>query len=537
MIKNKFATQDWTSEQLELIEKYGTTDVYVLQEGIDYAISNDVSSAHFRFSNGTIGTLKNFNYAKKTIVFPEGIIVIGESRLSNLIAKGIIMPSSLVEIKEDAFAKTTSLQSVKFNDNNVTDILIGSQAFFNCRYLHKIKLSNKIHFNFDSAVFSNGTVIEGYAGSDAEKYCEKYGNDFINIGSEGGGGNVFIGTKTSEDQSDIDAINSIVASEDIEEGDFCIVKTEFSSGLYFHKGFVYNGETWEAMDGNYDAENVYFKEDIVLAGSYTAVGNITKSSNTATGTLSAAGKSVKDIIQSIFTKELQPSNKPTNPAVTITLTNAGAKEVGTPFNPEYSASLSAGSYTYGPATGIIAKSWAISDSNGNTSTSSAGVFTSFVVDDNTNYTVTAKATHDAGPVATTNLGNPSNPEVKIAAGEKSKTSSAVTGFRYTFYGSNTTPITLDSTNIRKLSGKTTDNTFSIDVVEGATQVVIAIPTGKTLSKVEDTGAFGTDIVGSFNNNIVEVSGITEGENMKEYNVYVYSPDAALGANTYDVTVE
>ena len=178
------ATQEWTNEQLELIENYGTTDVYVLQEGVDYTISNDVSSAHFRFSNGTIGTLINFNYANKTIVFPEGIIVIGESRLSNLTAKGIIMPSSLVEIKEDAFANTTSLQSVKFNDNNVTDILIGSQAFFNCRYLHKIKLSNKIQFNFDGAIFPSDTIIEGYAGSDAEKYCEKYGNDFVNMGSD-----------------------------------------------------------------------------------------------------------------------------------------------------------------------------------------------------------------------------------------------------------------------------------------------------------------------------------------------------------------
>ena len=160
------------------------TDVYILQEGVDYAISNDVSSAHFRFSNGTIGTLINFNYAKKTIVFPEGIIVIGESRLSNLTAKGIIMPSSLVQIIDMAFANITPLQSVKFNDNNVTDILIGSQAFFNCRYLHKIKLSNKIQFNFDGAIFPSDTIIEGYAGSDAEKYCEKYGNDFINIGSD-----------------------------------------------------------------------------------------------------------------------------------------------------------------------------------------------------------------------------------------------------------------------------------------------------------------------------------------------------------------
>lgn len=188
------STNDYTNEEknklaglenyIDLIDKYGTTDVYVLQEGVDYTISNDVSSAHFRFSNGTIGTLINFNYGNKTIVFPEGIIVIGEKPLFDLRVTGIIMPSSLVQIIDMAFANITPLQSVKFNDNNVTDILIGSQAFFNCRYLHKIKLSNKIQFNFDGAIFPSDTIIEGYAGSDAEKYCEKYGNEFINIGSD-----------------------------------------------------------------------------------------------------------------------------------------------------------------------------------------------------------------------------------------------------------------------------------------------------------------------------------------------------------------
>lgn len=357
--------------------------------------------------------------------------------------------------------------------------------------------------------------------------------------------NIYVGVKTSDNISDTEAINNCIGESIVNKGDICIIKTllQEDTELYSHKGFIYNGTNWEAMDGNYEADNVYFREDIVLAGSYTTVGNVSKSSNTATGTLSAAGKSVKDVIQSIFTKELQPTKS--EPAVTTTLTDAGAKEVGTTFTPSYSASLSTGSYTYGPATGITDKSWTVTDTNGYSKTvdgigslSISGTLTSFIVTDDTNYTVTAKATYDAGVVAKTNLGNLSDPEVKIAAGSKSKKSSAVTGFRYTFYGSNVAAIDLTSANIRNLAGKTsyTNNTFSVEVVEGAKQVVIAIPSGKTLTKVEDTGAFGTDIVGSFIKSNVNVSGLVAGENLKEYNVYVYTPDAALGANTYDVTI-
>ena len=110
---------------------------------------------------------------------------------------------------------------------------------------------------------------------------------------------------------------------------------------------------WSELDyfSDYDATKIKFKQDITLAGDYTAVGNVKKSD----ATLAAKGKSVADLFTTLFTKRLQPGT-PVQPAVSITLTGAGAKEVGTEFTPNYSASLSAGSYTYGPATGITATS-------------------------------------------------------------------------------------------------------------------------------------------------------------------------------------
>jgi hypothetical protein len=124
------------------------------------------------------------------------------------------------------------------------------------------------------------------------------------------------------------------------------------------------------------------------------------------------------------------------------------------------------------------------------------------------------------------------------------TNKTVTGDRYSFYGTKIgvpgagNIMTLNSANVRGLGGKTFDKTFSITVPNGTTHVYIALPSDRTLTKVEDTGAFGTDIVNSFKantNSNISVEG-ANGYTAQNYKVYVYCPDAALGANTYNVTL-
>lgn len=345
----------------------------------------------------------------------------------------------------------------------------------------------------------------------------------------------FEGTKNA-DETDNAAITRIVGDATVHTGDTLVLKTLIATDKYSYMGFVYDGTKWAAMDGNVSADNVILDSDITLAGSYTAVGNVTKAN--ATDTLAAKGKSVSEIFQSIFTKELNPSK--TEPAVSITLTDAGPKEVGTSFTPAYNASLSAGSYTYGPATGITATSWEVTDTNGGSSTEHSGSFDAFTVGDDTNYSITAKATHGQGAMPKTNLDN-DYPNVRIAAGTKTKTSSNVTGYRSYFYGSKTTTVELNSANIRALTNGNdavgSSKTFSLAVVDGSKQVIVAFPTstGKTLSKVLDTVAFGTDIVTEFVKSVVQVEGVN-GYTAVDYDVYVYSPAAALGANTYTVTI-
>lgn len=344
----------------------------------------------------------------------------------------------------------------------------------------------------------------------------------------------FEGIKT-KGETDTDAITRIVGDATLVAGDTLVLKTLIATDKYSYMGFVYDGSKWSAMDGNVSADNVILDSDITLAGSYTAVGNVTKAN--ATGTLVAKGKSVSEIFQSIFTKELNPSK--TEPAVSITLTDAGPKEVGTSFTPTYNASLSAGSYTYGPATGITATSWEVTDTNDNTSTSSNGSFEEFTVEDDTDYSITAKATHGDGAVPVTNIGN-EYPDGKILEGTKTKTSSKVTGFRSYFYGTSNTESVVDSAFIRGLTNSNkaiTSTTFDMTIPQGAKCVYIAFlkSANKSLAKVADQNAFGTDIVGSFEESTVMVEGLN-GYTPAEYEVHTYVSGIALPSNTYKITI-
>ena len=50
----------------------------------------------------------------------------------------------------------------------------------------------------------------------------------------------------------------------LNKGDIAIVKDPIADGVYQYTAYVYNGSAWAAMDGNYNANNVYFDEDLLL---------------------------------------------------------------------------------------------------------------------------------------------------------------------------------------------------------------------------------------------------------------------------------
>lgn len=362
-----------------------------------------------------------------------------------------------------------------------------------------------------------------------------YANDFSSAIS-----NTYTLTPT-EGQTDQEAFNAWKAEVGnvANKGDIFIMKRLIAEDKYSYTGYVYDGTNLVAMDGNYSAENVYLADDITMAGNYTQVGNLTKT-QTGTSTFSTKGKSVAEAFTEIFSKRLQPTIT-AQPAVSLTFSQAKAYEVGTVVTPTYSASLSAGSYTYGPATGITAQTWEVTNTAGGSATTATGTFDNVTVVDGISYTITAKATYNEGAVANDNLGSPSSPEIKIAAGSASKTSSAITGYRNTFYGTTTDKTALDSDTIRTLtkSGKAlaNGNKFTITIPVGAVRVVFAYPaTLRDVTSVTDTNGLGAEVKSAFTMQkmVVKGAGSDAGIEYKVYTTEFAGPVET--ANTYNVTI-
>lgn len=305
-------------------------------------------------------------------------------------------------------------------------------------------------------------------------------------------------------------------------------------------GYAYKDGVWTAFTGNVSAANVYFDNDITCAGSYTQVGNVTKTASEVTK-IPAKGKSVEDVMRAIFTKELQPSA--TQPSAVITLTGAGSYEVGTTFTPKYTTNFNAGSYTYGPATGVTVTGWYIEDSLGHTATTTTGSFMPFVVNDTTNYKITAKASHTAGTIAVTNMGSPSNPTIQILAGDKTSNSSSVTGYRSFFYGVVNDTVAMDSAKVRALTnGKKTSAqkvTVKVNGNTNAKRIIVAIPTksGLKVKTVSKTDGLVTDITSTYSKTgTVQVDGANNVGDMVSYDIWTYQPAAIDSGEIHEITI-
>ena len=96
------------------------------------------------------------------------------------------------------------------------------------------------------------------------------------------------------------------------------------------------------------------------------------------------------------------------------------------------------------------------------------------------YANTATATHGEGAVPVTNLGN-EYAAGKIAAGNKSKATGKITGYRNSFYGTlKAKDGEVNSALVRGLSGKSgkalaAGNSFNLAIPVGAIRVVFAYP--------------------------------------------------------------
>ena len=283
-----------------------------------------------------------------------------------------------------------------------------------------------------------------------------------------------------------------------------------------------------------------YLDDVYLEAPLTYTANIGVLTVPSSGS-AQVGKAGDSLLQ-LFNKILATAKDPTvtQPSVSISLTDAKAYEVGTSFTPSYNVSFNAGSYQYGPATGITA-TYAVSDTASHSATAASGSFEAFTVGDDTNYKVSVTATHTAGAIPKNNLGS-EVPSKKIASGTKTANSGAVTGYRNSFWGSvNSKDGTPTSAVIRGLSGKkngaiNAGNTGDASEAVGAMRVIIAVPAPRTITSIKDVNGLNAEVFSAFTHTTVNVEG-ANGYEAKAYNVY-YKDNAAANdkANKWHFTV-
>ena len=373
----------------------------------------------------------------------------------------------------------------------------------------------------------------------ADKGKVKYGDGVTTWGAlEYSGGDIPVTqvfqVTANTDETDEAAIARITTGKTVIAGDVVIVSRVISGEKVSKTAYNYNGTAWTALDGNYNAKNVYFDKNLTFTvpfGKYEVP-------TSGMGTIPSDGVNVYDFFNSALNEEKNPST--TQPAVTLTSAEVKSYEVGTSVAPKYSASLSKGSYTYGPDTGITASTWSVVF-NSETLTTASGTFGAVTVGDNTNLSITATATYEAGAMPKTNIGN-DYPAGQIKAGSKSKTSGNITGYRNSFYGTfanKTTALSSDSIRGLTASNKALSNgsTFSITLPVGAQSVVFAYPaTLRDVTSVKDVNGLNAEIKGAFTQSVVQVEG-ANAYTAKDYKVYRTDFAEALGkANTYTVTI-
>jgi hypothetical protein len=397
--------------------------------------------------------------------------------------------------------------------------------------------------------------------------------DLAYVGSDVKAANVFQVELGADETDDIAAIEAKVLAEGAKKqnGDVAIVKSTFADGKVSYTSYVYDSELdvegedsskgWSAMDGNYSATNVFLKNKIELAGSFSSVGNYNK------GKTINAGTSLESLLSGMLQQELYPTaNDKPNAEITA---SGGSGEVGTTYSaPVATLKITdVGSYEYGdkatditfaignvkiaegadPATATNSKtneSVMGKDSTIKLTAASGGMY----ADTSKSYTFSGTASYPAGKVPVTNLGN-AYADAQIPAGEIEIADKTISfsGYRKAFAGGSTVA-TLDSAAIRAASATKTSfssmdsqsEALEFTAAAGATKVFFAYPStwsvGNKKPYFEMFGlAWGenTDIVAKADVQVADARGTVEGElqGAVAYKLYCWELDTPLQAES------
>ena len=305
-----------------------------------------------------------------------------------------------------------------------TRIVLRNDSTANWTAQDPVLLKGEIGFDMDLLIFKVGDGSKKW--SEITKQFKTYEDTIAEVKTLLAGLHTAVTYQTEVDLgANKEAALEAVAGE-AQQGDIGIVKERLADGKFQYTAYVHTGEGWAAMDGNYDAENVYFQKDLTI----TAAIGVQTIPSSGSKTLATTGKNVKQVFDMLCAEEKNPTI--TQPSATLASSNIGAKEVGTNIAIAYAFNTNKGTYSYGPDTGVTFSGFTATF-NGEEKSGQTGTFTSVQVTDTTNLTITGACNSSEGAIPKTNLGN-DYAAGKIAAKSYTPSKGTLTGYRGWFYG-------------------------------------------------------------------------------------------------------
>lgn len=334
---------------------------------------------------------------------------------------------------------------------------------------------------------------------------------------------IFDEIKTSVNQSHKNALEQNTTGFILHKGDIAIVKDYIADGKYQYTSYIYNGTDWSAMDGNYNAENVYFSEDFII----TEGKNLNRQGYAE---IAAAGKNISEVLELLFVNEKNP--KVEQPSLILENSNFTAYEVGSEVIPEYEYKFNEGSYEFDASTGVNITELNIIDSLGSVSNTLTGEFPKLIVSDDLTYDIRAEVTFSDGDIPHTNTRKEYEAgQIKLFS-DTIASETKLTGYRKIFWDITTNKRSeITSETIR--SFKNSDNSkilknFNVELTPHIYRVVIATPEDIVIKGIYDTNDGNTNILNSFKTITIPVEGVN-GYSAINYKIYILD-----FANEYDV---
>lgn len=345
--------------------------------------------------------------------------------------------------------------------------------------------------------------------------------------------------------------NSVYTDNDLanitgmKKGDIAIITSAIAGSAVQRTAYVYDGSqnAWVAMDGNYDATNVYFKNDLVFT---KAVGTVTIPSS-GSRTVSAAGKNIQEVFAGIFAAEDSTNLQKTAPSLSIS-TSKQYVEVGKTVTPTFTAIFNDGEYRFGPeptGVSVIAGTYDATDMDGREHiASNSGTFApyTFGATHGDKYTVTVTCDYGAGSAPKSNIGKEYPAQAFPAMEGCTVSKDLFESYKPNFYGYKTSSnklSTLDNTTItsavvRNLGTnqkETSAPKTSVKITEKWMQFFYAVPTGrKTSLTAVDSNNMTLPVT-----KVADVTVAHEGSVTSSYTVFVIAHASDYDATTINMT--